>query len=416
MSALSPTTLALLVRRSLRLHALSTTVTVLSIALACGLVMAVFTVSDQTRRAFTGGAFGFDGVLGARGSQLQLVLNSVFHLETSPGNLPWAAYRSIAADPRVEAAVPFAVGDSYRGFRVVGTTPAFFERISAQVASPGRVFDPAYREVVLGSAVAYSLGIGYGDELHPEHGVAETGGHEHEEEFVVVGVLEPTGSPSDRVVWIPIDGVYRMGGHVLRGSGEDFVPEHGVAIPDEHKEVSAVLLAFRTPRAGFQLDLEINRAGKDYTLAWPIAASMAELFDKLGWVNRVLELVAYLVVVVAAGSILASLYNTMNERRGEFAVLRALGARRRTVFAVLVAEASSVAALGSLLGFAVYFAIFAIAATVVRARTGVVLEGGMAHPALLWTPIGMIVLGALAGVLPAVRAYASDVAAGLANA
>jgi putative ABC transport system permease protein len=229
-----------------------------------------------------------------------------------------------------------------------------------------------------------------------------------------VGVLEPTNSPSDRVIWIPIEGIFRMGGHVLRGTGEEYVAAAGEEIPDEHKEVSAVMLKFKTPQAGFALDQSINKQGKVATLAWPIGTVMAYLFDKIGWMDRVLALVAYLVVLVAAGSILASLYNTINERRREFAILRALGARRRTVFAVIVLEAAMIALAGALLGFAIYAVIFTTAAAIIRAQTGVLLEMLQFHPALLLTPLAVTLLGALTGLAPAAKAYRTDVAANLA--
>jgi putative ABC transport system permease protein len=135
----------LLARRSLRQHALSTTVTALSLALASGLVMAVLAIGAQSRTAFTIESTPFDAVLGARGSQLQLVLNSVFHLETSPGNLPWSTYEDVRAKPGVRAAIPYAVGDSWRGFRVVGTDARMFDNEllgerTPRVAS-GRIFD-----------------------------------------------------------------------------------------------------------------------------------------------------------------------------------------------------------------------------------------------------------------------------------
>jgi len=415
--------LLMIVRRSLRRHWLSTTITAASTALATGLVMAVFAVSQQARLAFAGGNLGFDAVLGARGSQVQLVLNAVFHLETSPGNVPWELYEELAADPRVRVALPYAVGDNYEGHRVVGTTVALFEEVldgeerPLQLTPGSRPFDPGRREAVLGSRVAAETGLRVGSHLHPSHGVTENAveEHVHEEEFVVVGVLEPTGTPTDRVVWIPIEGVWRMDGHRLRGTGEEYEPQDGVAIPDEHKELSAVLLKLTSPQAGFSLSNQINRIGKEATLAWPVGATMAQLFDKLGWMARLLELVAQLVVVVAAGSILASLYNTMNERRREFAVLRSLGARRATIFTVIVLEAEAVALLGCAGGYAVFAAILLGAANLVRERTGVVLDPWAWHPALLWTPVGMAVLGALAGLLPALRAYSTDVARTLAR-
>lgn len=412
--------LLLIVRRSLRQHALSTTVTVLSVALATGLTLSVFSISAQARRAFTGGDLGFDAVLGARGSALQLVLNAVFHLETSPGNIPWTLVEEIAADPRVAAHLPYAVGDNYYGYRIVGTTDALFGDFQLQAHRPlrfqsgGRPFDSARREAVLGSEVARRTGLTLGSVLHPYHGLVFDVSTRHDVEYVVVGVLEPTGGAADRVIWIPIEGVFRMEGHVLRGTGQEYTPSPGVAIPDEHKEVSAVLLRLRQPQAGFGLRQLVNHQGKVATLAWPIGEVMIDLFNKLGWVNRILELVALLVMVVAAASILASITNAMNERRREFAILRALGARRRTVFSVIVLESTAIAALGCAAGFLVHGALVQAASAIIRERTGVTLDGFTLHPALAWTPVAMVALGALAGVWPARRAYATEVARHLA--
>lgn len=409
----------LLVRKSLRQHALSTVVTALAIALASGLVMSVFAIQKQTRQAFAGGDVGFDAVLGARGSQLQLVLNTVFHLETSPGNLPWSAYQEIKNNPGVQLAIPYAVGDNYQGFRIVGTTEDIFNKFEFQqgkkfqVQTGGRFFQGSNKEAVIGSFVAQQTGLKTGDVFQPYHGLIFDEKQKHNDDYTVVGVLEPTNSPSDRVVWIPIEGIYRMTGHVLRGAGETYTAKEGEAIPDEAKEVSAVMLKFRSPQTGFQLDQLINRQGKVATLAFPIGRTMAELFDKIGWLNRVLELVAYLVVVVAAGSILASIYNTINERRREFAILRALGAKRTTVFSAIVLEAAIIAAVGTLVGFLVYWAILSVTSYIVREQTGVVLD--VFRPDWLWltVPLLMIAVGAIAGLLPAFKAYRTDVAENL---
>jgi putative ABC transport system permease protein len=411
--------LLLVVRRSLREHVVSTTVTALSVSLALGLAMSVFRMDRQTRAAFAGSDVGFDAVLGARGSPLQLVLNAVFHLETSPGNIPWSLYRSVAEDELVAMAVPIAVGDNYRGYRVVGTTEEMFTEFEYRrgrkftVASGGRRFDPSLREAVVGSVAARRTGLVVGSRFRPYHGLEYDERARHDEEYVVVGVLEPTGTPSDRVVWIPIEGIFRMGGHELRGTGETFTPRPGEVIPDEHREVSAVLLRFAHPQAGRLLQQTVNRQGKVATLAYPIALVMTDLLDRLGWMHRVLRLVSLLVAVVAAASILASLYNTMHERRREFAVLRALGAGRSTVFSAIVLESATVAALGSVGGFLVHGAVMAAAATVLREQTGVVLEVIAFDPVFLWAPAAMTGLGALAGLLPAFKAYSTDVAGSL---
>jgi putative ABC transport system permease protein len=254
-----------LVRRSLRQHALSSVITVVSVALACGLTMAVFAIKSQTYDAFTGGPVGFDAVLGARGSQLQLVLNTVFHLETSPGNIPWALYKQMAEHPQVELAIPYAVGDNYQGYRIVGTTPEIFRKFEYRKGQPfqvrpgGRFFEIDTREAVVGSYVAENAGLTLGATFMPYHGLSNDSKQQHK------------NSPSDRVVWIPIEGVYRMSGHVLRGTGTVYRPQEGEAIAEEHREVSAVMLKFHTPQAGLFLSQQVNRQGTVATLAWPIA-------------------------------------------------------------------------------------------------------------------------------------------------
>jgi putative ABC transport system permease protein len=408
-----------LVRRSLRQHALSSFVTILSVGLAAGLTMSVFAINAQTYDAFTGGKVGFDAVLGARGSQLQLVLNTVFHLETSPGNIPWTLYKEVAEDSRVTLAIPYAVGDNYQGYRIVGTTSQMFTDFTYRegqgfvLKTGGRVFDETKKEVIVGNYVAEKLGLSLGSKITPYHGLQFEERQKHRDEYTVVAVMEPTNGPSDRVLWIPIEGIYRMSGHILRGTGAVYRPTDDAPVPEEHREVSAVMLKLRNPQAGFLLSNTINNQGKVATLAWPIARVMAELFDRIGWVSRILTMVAYLIVVVAAGSILASIYNTMNERRREFAILRALGARRTTVFSAIVLESTTITALGALLGYLVYGGILSAAFVIVRAQTGVVLDAFKFDPSLWMTPVGMIILGALAGLVPAFKAYRTDVASNL---
>lgn len=257
------------------------------------------------------------------------------------------------------------------------------------------------------------MNLAAGDVINPYHGLIFDENRKHQDEYRIVGVLEPTNSPSDRVVWIPIEGIYRMSGHVLRQNGRIYKPTEGETIPEDAREVSAVMLKLQDPQAGIYLDQLINRQGNQATLAWPIGRVMADLFDKMGWVNRILEMVAYLVVVVAAGTILASLYNTMNERRREFAILRALGARRHTVFSAIVLEATVITALGTIAGYIVYTAILGAAFIIVRAQTGVVLDVFRLDPVLALVPAGMLAVGAIAGLLPAFKAYSTDVASNL---
>jgi putative ABC transport system permease protein len=397
-------TLGRIVLKSLRQHALSTAVTSISIALAGGLLMAVWSVKEQAQATFTRIDAGFDAVLGARSSKLQLVLNAVFHLEASPANVAWRDFLEIQKHPGVELAVPIAMGDNFRGYRVVGTLPEMFTKSEYArgqrfvVRAPGRLFDPKLREAVVGSFAAQKLGLGYGSKFHPYHGLNFAEGHEHEDEYVVVGVLEPSNTPADKVIWIPLEGVQNMSGHAAETA----------------TDVSAVLLKLRGTMAGPALEQLYNKTGDRLTFAWPIGATMAELFNKIGWFDRVLALVAALVALVAAGSVLASIYNSMNERRRQIAIMRALGARRSTIAWTVVLEAVAIAIVGSAISFVLYAVILVSAGAVIRTQTGVVLDPLVWHPVLLWAPLGLIALSALAGIVPAGKAYATDVAANLA--
>jgi putative ABC transport system permease protein len=397
-------TLLAIVRRSLRQHALSTTITSLSIALAGGLLMSVWAVKEQSQQTFTQITGGFDAVLGARSSKLQLVLNAVFHLEASPANISWSDYEEIKNNPSVAHAIPIAMGDNYRGFRVVGTVTNLLSDIEYapgqrfRVQAPGRLFDPTLREAVVGSFAARKLGLKRGAEFHPYHGLDFDEEKEHAETYTVVGILEPSNTPADRVIWIPLAGVQHMSGHAAETA----------------TDVSAVLVKLRSPMAGRTLELLYNRQGNRLTFAWPIGSTMAELLNKISWFDRVLALVAYLVAIVAAGSILASIYNSMNERRRQIAILRALGARRMTIFATVVLEAVAIAVIGMAVAFVLYGGITSAVAAVIRAQTGVVIDPLSWSPVLILAPLGMIALGALAGVVPALKAYQTDVAENLA--
>ena len=387
-----------LVLKSLRQRLFSSAVTAFSIALAGGLLMAVWSLRAQSQKTFTSMNAGFDAILGARGSKLQLTLNSLFHLEESPGNLPVSDWLEIQKRPDIDVAVPIAVGDNYRGWRIVGTTTQMFTN-RLEVRPGGRMFDPTLREAVVGSFAARRLGLRPGHKFHPSHGVNFSEHSEEHEDYVVVGVLEPSNTPADRVIWIPLEGLQRMSGHD----------------PKAANEISAVLIRFKGGSAttGFMLDQEINKKGTRRTLAWPIGTVMAQLFDKISWFDRVLGLVAVLVAVVAGASIMASIYNSMNERRRDIAILRALGAHRRLIFATIVLEAAAIAALGMVIALGIYAAIMGGSAAILRAQVGVVIDIWAFHPVLLWAPAGMIALGAAMGIVPAFKAYRTDVAANL---
>jgi putative ABC transport system permease protein len=266
------------------------------------------------------------------------------------------------------------------------------------VRTGGKIFDPEQKQAVAGSFAAQRLKLKVGDTFRPFHGLAFDPKAEHADDFVITGILEPTNTPVDRVIWIPLRGLQTMSGHD----------------PKMATDVSAVLIQLRAPTAGFMLDTMINKQGNKMTFAYPVGAIIAELFGKIAWFDQVLTLVAYLVALVAAGSVLASIYNSMSARRRDLAILRALGARRRTIFGAVLAEAACIGAIGAVAGFVVYFGLFAGVASVIRAQTGVVLDLRALHPVLWACPLAMIGICALGGIVPALKAYWTPVAETLA--
>ncbi len=397
-----------LIYRSLRQHALSTLVTAGSIALAAGLLLTVWVVKTQSQAVFAATNSGFDAVLGARGSKLQLVLNAIFHLEASPGNIAAADFEALRRNPMIggaiRTAIPIAVGDSFQGWRVVGTVEQLFAEIEYApgkryaIARGGRNFQLGAHEAVVGNFAAKRLGWKLGATFHPQHGVSEKAERDHDELYTVVGILEPTSTPVDRVIWIPLEGIQTMSGHN----------------PFAKTDISAVLIQLRAPTAGLMASNLINQSGGKLTFAYPIGTIVAELFNKISWIDKVLTLLAWLVAAVASGSVLVSIYNSMSARARDIAILRALGARRRTVFGAVVGEAAAIGVLGAAAGFAVFAGLAAGVASIIQAQTGVVLEPLQWNPVFGWGPAVFVGLCVLGGLVPAFKAYRVPVAETLA--
>ncbi len=293
----------LIVYKSLRHHLVSTLVSAFAIALAGGLLMAVWVVKQEANQAFTGVTGGFDAVLGARSSKLQLVLNSIFHLEDSPGNIAASDVDAIRNNPAVEVALPIAVGDNYKGYRLVGTTPELFDRVEYaagrryRILPPGRPFADGRHEAVVGNFVAQQLKLKVGDTFHPFHGLIYDEKKQHAETYLVTGIFAPTNTPTDRVIWIPLSGVQQMGGHDPRFA----------------TDASAVLIKLKaeSPMSGFQLDMLYNKRGNRLTFAWPIGAILAKLFEKIAWFDHILAFISYLVVIVLLVILLVTFYDVL---------------------------------------------------------------------------------------------------------
>lgn len=423
--------------RGLAQRRLSSLLTLSSVALGVMLVTAILIVQAETERHFSAPGTGHGLVVGAPGSRLQLVLNAIYHRDQSPGLLSYQRYEELRKHPSVRLAVPYAVGDSFRGYRVVGTTDAFFQPIFPQPKADtpgaklqsGRPFhfseealrealseltanaedehddhaehDEEVYEAVVGSHVATELGVRVGDRIEPTHGVEGAKAHEHEQLWTVVGILKPTDTPIDRIVLINLDSFYR-------------IPDHsGGVIADTGDAGLSAVLVF--PRGGAHKALLLGQLSKrsDLMVA-DVDQELRELRSLVGRIDQLLLLVAGLVVLVALLGILVALYNSMASRRREVAILRSLGARRVQVLTLLVGEAGLLGLAGAVLGWLG-------GRLLVLASAGIIEEAAGFRPD--WasgTTLELALLAAvafaslLAGLLPGLEAYRTDVAKHLA--
>ena len=406
-------------RRGLRHDLTQVLLAASAVALSCALLLTVRSAQSQAKHALLNAGGGFDGIVGSRGSQLQLVLCGIYHLEPAPGNLSWSVVQALQKDKRVTAAIPICIGDNFRGFRIVAAGDELFKgpgliASRAPQFQAGRGFEAKSREAVLGSLAAKQCGLKIGDTFSPFHGLSyNPDGHQHLDQVItVVGILEATGTPADRVIWTPLETHFRMAGHVLRGGGGEYISTPGEEIPDEVKEVSAVLIRTKSPLGLWALMEEVNLRGTIATMA-DVRRSVADFSQRLDGGVKLLGLVALATAVSAALGILGGTLSLLERRRREFAVLRVMGAHRRWLAALILAHAASVAFLGAVAGFAIYAGFGWIAATEVQERSGLVLEVLPKDPLLLAIPAGLVLLAVLAAFIPAWRAYRGDLAASL---
>lgn len=387
--------------RSIRTRLVSSCLTATGVALGIGLVVVVWTLEREARDAFRRTAVGVEVLVGGnKGGRIELMLSTLYHVGRAPGRVTWGAYEAIAADPRVRFAVPLAVGDRYLDIPVVGTTARFFREFG-EFGVEG--FGDQPRGAVVGAEAARRSGLRVGDRFFPSHtGHPDDPTHRHEE-FVVTAVAQATGTAHDRAIWVRIEDFLDLSGHAGMVRGDD-----------EERAVSAVMVRTTSgsPLVVEPLIREIND-GTEAQAVRPLQV-VGELFVLVGGVQRILAAVAWLVVAVATLSVAVTLYHAMTGRSRQIALLRALGATRRWIFGAVLVESSLLCCFGAVAGVVLAHAGAAVVAPLLESRTGIVIAN-------VWLPGGdeiLLVLfvalaGALAGLIPALNAYRSDVAAQL---
>lgn len=399
---------------------LSLGLTLAAVLLASALLLSVERVRQAARDGFAQSVAGTDLVVGARTSPVQLVLYAVFHLGEATNGIDWASYRRIAAEPAVAWSVPLALGDSHRGYAVLGTTADYFahyryaDRRPLQLAA-GREFSGLF-ETVLGAEVAARLGYRLGQPIALSHGDAGLPGLAHDDKpFTVVGILAPTGTPVDRTVHVSLAALEAIhldwvGGAPLPGLS--IAPEQVAKFDLTPKRITAFLLGLHQRATVFRVQRAINEFRDEPLLAVLPGVALDQLWQSVGLAERALQAVSWLVLAVGLAGLAAAMLAGLNERRRELAILRSVGAGPRHILFLLALESFVVSLLGALLGLALV--------SLLAASAG----GGLAPFGLAALPLAptagelqllaaVLVCGLLVSLLPAWRAYRLSLADGL---
>ena len=382
----------------LRGRLVATTLTAVSIALGVSLVVASVLLARGIKDGFIAGATDYNLVVGAKGSPTQLVLGVVFRMDLATPNIEDTIYQSLHQDPRVETAVPIGVGDAFRGSRYVATNSAYFAafpwRRKTFALAAGKFFaddppsEPAY-EAVLGAEAARSTGLQIGDRFYEGEEMAEY-------PLTVVGILRPTHSADDRAIFFSLPSYWGMN-EVARG----------MAV----KPLTAVLIRPKRMSDLPSLNRELNISAD--TQAVLPSAVLLTIFNMMAVAENVLKMILAIVGIIVLLYVFVAMYSATMERRREIATMRALGARRATVFGIILAESAGLATVGGVVGLLAGHAI-AYLAGLVLGQSGLVTNPFLFNPFEPVVLVSVILLGTLAGLLPAVLAYRTEVAENLA--
>jgi putative ABC transport system permease protein len=424
--------------RSLRNRRVTTLLTVASIALSVSLLVGVETVRRGIRQSFAGTIRGTDLIVGARGGSQQLLLSSIFGLGAPAGTVKWTTYQRWATHPAVKWTIPISLGDSYYGFRVVGTTSAFFEHYHYRndgtvTAAQGTVVS-GDGDVVLGADVAMKLRLALGAPVVLTHGLRGTGISDHEAHpFRVVGILKRTSTPVDQSLFITLAGVEAMhegmpaADETGQGKFAPLVMPGAVAPPsvavdtaavslrDPHAPVAltAFLLGTKARSASLMLQRQINTDFREPLTAILPAVALTELWHAIGYAEDGARIITFAVLIVGLLGMLVALYSTLEERRREMAILRSLGAGPGRIAALMVLESGMLSLVGAVTGLGLVYLLLAVGQGIAEEHFGIYIPITAPQKLELLYLAGVVVAGVLVGLVPAWRAYRNTLQDGL---
>ena len=380
----------------------------ISVALLLGMEQ----LRQSMRNSFLQTVAGVDLVVGARGDAIPILLYSVFRLGDATNNLRWQSYLEWAADERVEWTIPLSLGDSHKGYRVLGTTSDYWSyyRYGKNLKldlKMGEFFDGLY-EAVIGSVVAEKLGYQLNQQIVIAHGVGNTALFEHDDQpFQVVGILEPTGTPVDQTIHVSLEAIEAI--HI---GWEDGFPSTETSKPTstnlaeiQPKSITAFLVRLKSKMNTFRLQGEINAFEKEPLSAILPGVTMQKLWKILGIFEKTLMTISALVILSSLTSLISLLLATLNERRREMAILRSVGAGPLSIFYLLWIEATLICFVGIFLGFVFKYGGLIVVEPIIQDKLGLQIFLGWPGTEELLFFSSIMATGMLMSLFPAWRAY-----------
>ena len=398
--------LATLSASYLRARPLNTVLSLMLLALGVATIVLLILVVGQLEERMHRDARGIDLVVGAKGSPMQLILSGIYHLDAPTGNIPLSSVALLSKNRLVKRAIPLALGDSWKSARIVGAPKEYVEHYGAKLQS-GRLHDKPM-EAVLGAEVAARTGVGVGGTFVGAHGIGGEGDEHANAPYTVVGVLEKSNSVLDRLVLTSIESVWQV--HEEHQGPEDAADRKAL---EEAREVTVLLVQYASPLAAAMLPRQIN-SQSELQAASP-AYETARLFSIVGVGVEALRAFAVVLILAAGLSVFIALYTALEERRYELAVMRTLGASRGKLFGLLITEGTVLALLGALIGVALGHALASALGAWLESQQHYSVTGLEWRPEELWVIAVALGVGLIAALLPAWRAYRTDVSRTLAR-
>lgn len=399
---------------------LNTFLNTLLLALGVGIVVYMLLLMTQLQEKMQANAKGISLVVGAKGSPLQLILCSIFHIDNPTGNIKLADANKIASNRRfVKKAIPLALGDSYRAFRIVGTNALYPEHYGCQLAS-GHWWKQVM-ETTIGSEVARQGGLKIGDTFHSAHGLDGNEDNEHaEKSYKVVGIMKPSGTVLDQLVLTSIESVWAIHEHheaekipTLPLAPQGIHSESATDSLEDDREITSLLLTFSNPMATLTMPRMIN-SQSNLQAASP-TMEMLRLFDLFGVGAEVVQYFAYVIILIAGLSIFIALYNALKERRYDLAIMRTLGASQHKLFTHIILEGFLLALFGGICGLLLGHAAVEITGKLLDEASPASLTGWQFLTEELYIFAGVLGIGLLASLLPALQTYQLDISDTLAG-